>query len=105
MIIHCNKLVRDKIPEIIDLDGYGCITEILSNDEYLKLLNEKLDEEVAEYHRDGTIEELADIVEVIYAIVIAKGFSVDELEKIRIHKLHSRGGFEKKIYLSQMYTK
>ena len=55
-----NKLVRDKIPEIIEADGKSCKTKILSDEEYLKMIDAKLDEELAEYHKDQNIEELAD---------------------------------------------
>ena len=58
-----NKLVRDKIPEIIEADGKCCKTEILSDEEYIKMIDAKLDEELAEYHEDQNIEELADLME------------------------------------------
>ena len=45
-----NKLVRDRIPEIIEASGKNCVTEILSDADYLKMLDAKLDEELAEYH-------------------------------------------------------
>ena len=74
-----NKLVRDKIPEIIRSDGKQCTTEILSDDEFLKMVDAKLDEELAEYHKDKNIEELADLLEVVYAAAMARGYSVEEL--------------------------
>ncbi len=58
--IKYNKLVRDRIPEIIESSGKTCSTEILSPEEYLRMLDAKLDEELAEYHKDQNIEELAD---------------------------------------------
>ena len=57
-----NKLVRDRIPEIIEASGKNCVTEILSDADYLKMLDAKLDEELAEYHKDQTVEELADLL-------------------------------------------
>ena len=72
-----NKLVRDKIPEIIESDGKICKTEILSDEEYLKMLDAKLDEELAEYHKDQNIEELADLIVVIYAAAKACVYSVE----------------------------
>ena len=60
------KLVRDQIPEIICAAGKVCVTETLSDEEYLRMLDAKLDEELAEYHKDQNIEELADLLEVIY---------------------------------------
>ena len=81
-----NKLVRDKIPEIIEADGKCCKTEILSDEEYIKMIDAKLDEELAEYHEDQNIEELADLMEVIYAAAEARGYSVEELEAVRLAK-------------------
>lgn len=97
-----NKLVRDKIPEIIEADGKTCKTEILSDEEYLKMLDAKLDEELAEYHKDQNIEELADLMEVIYAAAKARGYSVDELEKVRVKKAEERGGFGEKVFLREV---
>lgn len=97
-----NKLVRDKIPEIIEADGKTCKTEILSDEEYLKMLDAKLDEELAEYHKNQNIEELADLMEVIYAAVEARGYSVDELEKVRVKKVEERGGFGEKVLLREV---
>ena len=73
-----NKLVRDKIPEIIEADGKTCEIKILSDDEYIKMIDAKFDEELAEYHKDQNLEELADLLEVIYAATIARGYSVKE---------------------------
>ena len=97
-----NKLVRDKIPEIIEADGKNCAIEVLSDDMYLKMIDEKLDEELAEYHKDQNIEELADLIEVIYAAAIARGYSIEELETIRMKKAENRGGFEKKLLLKNV---
>lgn len=97
-----DKLVRDKIPEIIKESGKLCKTEILSDEEYLKRIDAKLDEEVAEYHQDQNLEELADILEVIYAAAVARGYSVAELEALRQKKADERGGFEKKILLTEV---
>jgi predicted house-cleaning noncanonical NTP pyrophosphatase (MazG superfamily) len=65
-----NKLVRDKIPEIIDSSGKTCTTEVLDDEEYIRFLDAKLDEELTEYHKDQNIEELADLLEVIRAAAI-----------------------------------
>jgi predicted house-cleaning noncanonical NTP pyrophosphatase (MazG superfamily) len=98
-VITYNKLVRDKIPEIIEKDGKTCEIEILSDEKYLEMVDAKLDEELAEYHKDKNVEELADLLEVIYAAVEARGSSVEELEAVRMNKYEKRGGFEKKILL------
>ena len=98
-----NKLVRDKIPEIIEADGKTCKTEILSDEEYLKMLDAKLDEELAEYHKDQNIEELADLLEVIHAAALARGYTLEELEQVRAEKATKCGGFEKRIMLKEVY--
>ncbi|MEG0597556.1 MAG: nucleoside triphosphate pyrophosphohydrolase [Oscillospiraceae bacterium] len=99
-----NKLVRDRIPEIIETSGKTCVTEILSDEAYLKMLDKKLDEELTEYHQDQNIEELADLLEVIRATVLARGWTLDELEQVRADKAAKRGGFEKKILLKEVTT-
>ena len=97
-----NKLVRDRIPEIIEQSGKTCVTEILSNEEYLKMVDAKLDEELTEYHEDQNIEELADLIEVVYAAVIARGYTLEDLERARAEKAESRGQFTKKILLKEV---
>lgn len=101
MPIH-NKLVRDRIPEIIKNSGKIPHCHILANHEYLSELDRKLSEECAEYQADKTIEELADMLEVMYAIAEAKGYSVEELEKVRAEKAEKRGRFKEKIYLESV---
>lgn len=101
-VIVYNKLVRDRIPEIIENDGKTCRIEILTDEEYIKKVDAKLDEELAEYHRDQNIEELADLMEVIYAAAIARGYSVEELEAARQKKVQKRGAFAKKILLKEV---
>lgn len=66
------------------------------------MIDAKLDEELAEYHKDQTIEELADLMEVIYAAAVARGYSVDELEKVRQKKVKKRGAFENRILLREV---
>ena len=102
MKISYNKLVRDKIPEIIEASGKTCEVEILSDEEYLQMLDKKLDEELAEYHQEQNIEELADLLEVLYATAKARGYSIGELEQVRIDKQKARGGFDKKILLKSV---
>lgn len=96
------KLVRDHIPEIIEASGKTCSTEILSDNEYLRMIDAKLDEELAEYHQDQNIEELADLIEVIYAAAKVRGYSLEELERVRAEKAAKRGGFDKKILLKEV---
>ena len=102
MTITYNKLVRDRIPEIIHSSGKTCSIEILSDEEYLKLVDAKLDEELAEYHKDQNIEELADLMEVIYAAALARGYSIKDLDMVREKKAQERGGFEKRILLREV---
>ena len=92
------KLVRDKIPQIIMSDGKIPIVRTLSDEEYLTELDRKLDEEVAEYQADKSLEEMADVLEVLFAICEARGHSVDELMKLRDEKREHRGGFQEKIF-------
>ena len=100
-----NKLVRDRIPEIIEASGADCKTEILSDEKYLEMIDAKLDEELAEYHKDQNIEELADLLEVIHAATIAHGYTLEELEAVRAKKAEKRGRFEKKILLIEVEEK
>ena len=97
-----NKLVRDRIPEIIAKNGKTCTTEILSDEEYLKMVDAKLDEELAEYHKDQNIEELADLLEVLYAAAKARGYTPEDLESVRAEKAEKRGAFKKKILLKEV---
>ena len=97
-----NKLVRDKIPEIIEADGKTCKTRILSDEEYIAALEAKLNEEVAEYQADKNLEEMADVLEVLRAICLARGYSLEELEAVRTNKVEERGGFVKKIFLESV---
>lgn len=97
-----DKLVRDKIPEIIEKSGKQCEIEILSEKKYLEMIDKKLDEELAEYHKDKKLEELADLLEVVYAATKARGHSIEELEKVRAEKAEKRGNFDKKILLKKV---
>ena len=97
-----DKLVRDKIPEIIEKSGKQCKTEILSDEKYLEMIDKKLNEELAEYHEDQNIEELADLLEVIYVATKAREYSIEDLEKVRAEKAEKRGGFDKKILLKKV---
>lgn len=100
-----NKLVRDRIPEIIESDGRKCTTEVLSDDRWLQMLDAKLNEELAEYQESKSLEELADLLEVMRAVVKAKGWNWEQLEQVRQEKAARRGGFEKKILLKEVREK
>ena len=94
-----NKAIRDKIPEIIKKSGNDCNVKTLSDEEFLVEIEKKLSEEVTEYQNDKNVEELADILEVIYRISELKGISKDELEEIRNKKVSERGAFAKNLFL------
>ena len=100
-IIH-NKLVRDKIPQIIEQSEKRCTTRILSADEYSAALDAKLQEELNEYLADGSMEELADLLEVMMAAAEAHGHSFAEVESIRKAKAAQRGGFRERIWLESV---
>lgn len=101
-----NKLVRDKIPDIIGADnGKTCVTRIMEDDEYLKALDTKMQEELKEYLESGEVEELADLEEVLRAILDVKKVSYDEFEKIRKAKVNKIGAFKKKIFLESVSEK
>ena len=100
--IQHNKLVRDLIPEIIQTAGKTCVTEVLSDEAYLRMIDAKLDEELVEYHKDQSIEELADLIEVIYAATRARSYTLEQLEAVRAEKAAKRGSFEKKLLLKEV---
>ena len=97
-----NKLVRDKIPEIIKEDGRECDVEIATNEEKYKLLEAKLQEEVNEYLEDKNLEELADVMEVLFGLAEALGYNEEDLLKARNKKLNERGGFKEGIVLKSV---
>ena len=100
-IIH-NKLVRDRIPQIITAAGKTCVTRVLSDAEYIAALDLKLQEELNEYLADGDLEELADLLEVMMAAAKARGHSFAEVEAIRREKAAQRGGFDQRIFLESV---
>ena len=102
MIKKYNKLVRDRIPEIIESSGRTCVTEILSDEEYLKMLDAKLDEELAEYHADQNIEELADLMEVIRAWRWREGIPLRSWSVYGLIKLPSEAGLRRR-FCSKKY--
>ena len=93
------KLVRDKIPMLIKQSGEKPLIRILEQEEYRSCLEAKLDEEVAEFHADQNLEELADILEVVYALAEDIGYSREELQIIYDKKHTERGGFRDRIFL------
>lgn len=94
-----DKLVRDRIPEVIQAQGKKVVWRILTEEEHLVKLEEKLYEEVEEYQEDKSLEEMADVLEVLYSICSARGYTAAELEAEREKKAKNRGGFKDRIFL------
>ena len=97
-----NKIVRDKIPEIIKADQKECLTKEVTGTEKLNYLLDKLIEESKELTESKSIEELADVQEVLNAIASSLGVSLDDLEKARKTKSAERGGFDTGIVLLEV---
>lgn len=97
-----NKLIRDKIPEIIEKSGKKAAWETLDLKLYKQYLDKKLEEELQEYLECNNEEELADLVEVIYAILKYKQIDLQEFEQIRKNKEKERGGFDRRILLKEV---
>lgn len=95
-----NKLVRDKIPELIRSQGETPHIRILSGQAYTAALERKLDEETMEFLREKNPEELADILEVVYALAENLGCTKEELLRIYEQKHEERGGFRERIFLT-----
>jgi predicted house-cleaning noncanonical NTP pyrophosphatase (MazG superfamily) len=94
-----NKAIRDKIPEIIRASGHDLTVKILNDDEFLSKLEEKLVEELQEYQESKSVEELADILEVIYRISELKGTTKEQLDELKQKKSQERGAFKDNLFL------
>lgn len=104
-----NKLVRDNIPNIIESNGEIAVTRILGDSEYRKELYRKLEEETSEVigaqEKNNTLEELADVLEVLRAIAELEKSNLDDIIELANQKKLKRGGFEKRILLEKTYDK
>jgi predicted house-cleaning noncanonical NTP pyrophosphatase (MazG superfamily) len=104
-LVH-NKLVRDRIPEILEKSGKRYTSRILDNQEYLNELRKKVHEELDEYihskSQAETIAELVDVLDVIYALAEYHGVTIDEIEEIRKRKVEEKGSFKQKVYLMEI---
>ncbi len=104
-----NKLVRDNIPDIIANNGEESITRILEDDEYkvelYKKLLEEANEVISSKDSDETLEELADVLEILRSIAKLNGKTLDDILKIANQKELKRGGFEKRIFLEKTCKK
>ena len=100
MIYTYNKLVRDKIPQNIDnIEGRKATWRVMDNREYMQELNKKLLEESNEFIEENSVEELADVMEVIEAIMKAQNIKWEDVRKIQDNKRAKKGSFNDKIYL------
>lgn len=98
-----NKLVRDKIPQIIEADGRKCEIRIADKKEHYELLEAKLKEEVQEFLEAKNLEELADVMEVLFGLAESLGYSEEDLMKKREEKREERGRFGEGIVLGKVY--
>lgn len=99
MIIPYNKLVRDRIPEIIEKNGQTAKTAVLGKEEYTSALEKKLKEETREYLHSKELIELADILEVVEALAKNQGSSFDEILELKKQKQETNGAFDTRIQL------
>ena len=104
-----NKLVRDNIPDIIASNGEEAVTSVLGDDEYklelYKKLLEEANEVISSKSSNETIEELADVLEILNAIAVLNGKKIDDVVEVARQKRLKRGGFEKRIFLEKTYSK
>lgn len=102
MLYTYNKLIRDKNVEIMENLGCKVTYEVLDDERYNQELDKKLKEEVNEYLEDYSVEEMADVMEVIYAMLDFRGISMEDVEKVRIEKRNRKGAFKDKIFLKDV---
>ena len=98
-----DKLVRDRIPEIIERSGNHCEVEVVSNEVALEYLYKKLNEEVSELLEDKNLEEIADVVEVLFAIGKKYGYSEEDILSKRAEKKAKSGVFDDNIVLKKTW--
>lgn len=96
-----DKLIRDKIIEIIEAKGGQAKWHVATEEEYRAKLKEKLLEEVKEFNEAENVEEMADVFEVITAWLAYKGWAIEEIIATQKEKREKRGGFEKRIVLEE----
>ena len=103
-LITYNKLVRDRIPEIIEAEGKRANIRTMDENEYRTALMAKLGEEVGEYEGEPSLEELADILEVVLALAAVHGCTPEDLERARSEKARERGGFSRRVFLETVHS-
>jgi predicted house-cleaning noncanonical NTP pyrophosphatase (MazG superfamily) len=97
-----NKLIRDKIPQLIKESGRKPTTRILNDEEYFEALINKVVEEIEEYRESGNEEELADVFEVLDSIVKFKDYEPMHIDYLKIKKKEARGTFDQRIFLEEV---
>lgn len=102
-----NKLIRDRISEIIKHNGKTPITRILNEKEYIEEIGKKIGEELTEYleaeAKEHKVEELADLLELINTLAQHEGVTLEDVEKVRKQKAGKRGGFQERIFLVEVH--
>lgn len=98
-----NKAVRDRIPEIIRSKGGECDVTVLSDEQFLVELEKKLGEEIKEYTEGRSVDELADLLEIVYRIAELRGIDKEKLEDMRRGKVLTNGGFRNNFFLRKSW--
>ena len=102
MLYTYNKLIRDNNVKLMEDKGCKVTYEILDDKRYGQELDKKLQEEVFEYLADYSVEEMADVMEVIYAMLDFRGITMEEVEKVRLNKRNLKGAFKIKFFLRML---
>ena len=102
MLYTYNKLIRDNNVKLMEDKGCKVTYEILDDKRYGQELDKKLQEEVSEYLADYSVEEMADVMEVIYAMLDFRGITMEEVEKVRLNKRNLKRAFKNKIFLKDV---
>ena len=100
--IQYDKLVRDRIPAIVEAAGKAAVTDRIPPEEMQAALDRKLQEEVGEYLESHSVEEMADVLEVLHGIAFQAGMEWGQVEEVRLRKREERGGFEEGIRLIEV---
>lgn len=100
-----NKLVRDKVPQLIEESGRTHKSRILNDDEYFKALIDKVIEEIEEYRESGNEEELADVFEVLDSLVKFKDYEPMHIDYLKMKKKEKRGTFDGRVFLEEVEEK
>ena len=101
-VIRYDKLVRDKIPSIIEASGKTAVTDKILPENMQAALDRKFQEEVKEYLESHSVEEMADVLEVLHGIAFHTGIGWNQVEAERLRKKEERGGFEEGIRLIEV---